>query len=75
MIRTTLSIAAILATLAFVTSAAAQTAAPVRALGSSQTVAGSTVLIAEHSASACAEKKCTARAGKGGYIGAAPLGW
>ena len=75
MIRTMLIAAATLATVAIATPAMAQTGAPVRTLNPSDSVAGSTVLIAERKAPLCADKTCEAKPVKRGYVGAAPLGW
>jgi hypothetical protein len=75
MIRVMLIAAATLATIAVASPAAAQTGAPVRSFGPSDTVAGSTVLIAERKAPNCADKGCDGKPLKRGYVGAAPLGW
>ena len=75
MIRMMLIAAATLAALAVVSPAAAQTGAPVRTLGPSDAVAGSTVLIAERKLPPCADKVCADKSLKRGYVGAAPLGW
>ena len=75
MIRTVLIAAATLATIAIVSPAMAQTGAPVRSLGPSDSVTGSTVLIAERKALPCADKACAGKPFKRGYVGSAPLGW
>jgi hypothetical protein len=74
MIRITLIAAAALATITAVSPAAAQTGAPVRTLGPSITLEGSTVLIAERKAAPCAGESCASKP-KRGYAAAAPLGW
>ena len=75
MIRITFIAAAALMTIAAVNPAAAQTGAPVRTLGPSTAVEGSTVLIAERKAAPCAGQNCAGKPVRRAYAGAAPLGW
>jgi hypothetical protein len=75
MIRTMLVAAAALAAVVVACPATAQTGAPVRAPVPSESTSGSTVLIAERKAPPCADKPCATKPFKGGYVGAAPLGW
>jgi hypothetical protein len=74
MIRIALIAVATLATIAAASPAAAQAGAPVRTLGSSDTVSNDTVAIAERKAAPCADKSCTSKPLKR-YVAAPPLGW
>jgi hypothetical protein len=53
----------------------AQTGAPVRTIGTSEPMVGSTALIGERKAAPCAEKSCAGKPLKRSYVGAPSLGW
>ena len=75
MVRISLIAAVTLATIATASSALAQAGAPVRTLNPSATADTSTISISERKAVLCADKSCTGKPLKRGYVAAAPLGW
>ena len=75
MIRITLIAVATLATITTSSPALAQAGAPVRTLNPSATSDASTISTAERKTALCADKSCSSKPLKRGYVGAAPLGW